>query len=299
MNKLLLKVTCTVATLTALTATTMAAEATVMAGSSLRLRADSNTSSTILATMPNLASVEVTAVTEGGWYAVEYNGHSGFASAEYIELTNSEKSDLPVVADTQYGVINAGPLNVRKGPGTNTEVVKIFTAGTVLTITDDSEDGWYEIDGGYVSAQYVDIVTAEEAVKLKATATASSGSSTTGSALADFALKFKGYPYVYGGTTPSGFDCSGFVQYVCKNFGISINRGATSQYQNGTYVSYNNLQAGDLVFFSKSGSGITHVGMYIGNGQFIHASTPSVGVIVSNMNSAYYTSGFVGGRRVV
>ena len=110
-----------------------------------------------------------------------------------------------------------------------------------------------------------------------------------------------GYPYVYGGSSPSGFDCSGFTSYVYKQFGHSINRTASAQLDNGYAVSMSELQPGDLVMFKKGSTSkrATHVGLYIGNNQFVHASTSSVGVIISSMSEAYYTTGFVGGRRLV
>ena len=112
---------------------------------------------------------------------------------------------------------------------------------------------------------------------------------------------FLGYRYVYGGASPSGFDCSGFTSYVYKQFGYKLNRSASDQLDNGTPVSRNELQPGDIVIFKKGNSSkrATHVGLYIGNNQFIHASTAKVGVIISRMSDAYYTTGFVGGRRIV
>ncbi len=93
-----------------------------------------------------------------------------------------------------------------------------------------------------------------------------SGSS---SSIVSVAEQYMGVPYVWGGTSPSGFDCSGFTQYVFRQCGYSINRTADAQYSNGSYVSYDSLQAGDLVFFANtySASGITHVGIYIGGGE--------------------------------
>ena len=115
------------------------------------------------------------------------------------------------------------------------------------------------------------------------------------------AEKYLGYPYVWGGSSPAtSFDCSGFVRYVCSQKGYSVNRTASAQMDNGTPVSYSQLQPGDLVFFNNGNSSkrATHVGIYIGNGQFVHASTSTTGVIISDMNSAYYTTGFVGARRL-
>ena len=131
---------------------------------------------------------------------------------------------------------------------------------------------------------------------------AEAASSGSASEVVDLAMQYLGYPYCYGGSSPSGFDCSGFVRYVYSQFCCSLNRTASAQMSNGTSVSMSELQPGDLVFFLKSGSGASrasHVGIYIGGGQFIHASTSSTGVIISDMDSAYYTTGFVGGRRIL
>ncbi|MDW0114025.1 NlpC/P60 family protein [Sporosarcina saromensis] len=114
------------------------------------------------------------------------------------------------------------------------------------------------------------------------------------------AQKYIGKPYVYAGTSPRGFDCSGYVQYVFKEEGVSLPRTSSDQYSRGTAVSKNNLQAGDLVFFKTSGTNaVSHVGIYIGSGKFIHAST-SKGVMISAVNDPYYWgSRYVGAKRVM
>ncbi|WP_301109027.1 C40 family peptidase [Sporosarcina sp.] len=107
-----------------------------------------------------------------------------------------------------------------------------------------------------------------------------------------------GTPYVYGGTTPSGFDCSGYIQYVYKKEGHSVPRTTGQQFSTGTSVSKNNLQVGDLVFFNTSGRGVSHVGVYTGSNNFIHASV-SKGVMVSSLSDPYYWgSRYIGARRV-
>ena len=179
---------------------------------------------------------------------------------------------------------------MRSGPGTGYDRTGSLRAGSVVELL-ETLDGWYRVDGGYVSADYIIQVDAAEA-----------SSAGKGQEIANYALTFVGYPYVYGGSSPSGFDCSGFTQYVYKQFGYSLNRTASNQLQNGTPVSMSELLPGDLVLFKRAGTGssaASHVGLYIGNGQFVHASTAKVGVIVSDLDSAYYTTGFVGGRRIV
>ena len=123
--------------------------------------------------------------------------------------------------------------------------------------------------------------------------TASTGTSGKGSDVCSYAKKYLGSSYVYGGTSPSGFDCSGFTQYVYKNFGVSLNRTAESQASNGTAVSKSNLQAGDLVIFTS------HVGIYLGDGTFIHAANPKKGVVITSMSDSYYTKNYITARRVI
>ncbi|WP_227394328.1 C40 family peptidase [Jeotgalibacillus aurantiacus] len=112
------------------------------------------------------------------------------------------------------------------------------------------------------------------------------------------AKRYLGTPYVYGGASPSGFDCSGFVQFIMKDAGVSLPRTTSSQYGVGTSVSKENLQAGDLVFFNTFGSGVSHVGIYIGNSQFIHAHSYK-GINIDSINDPYYWgSRYVGAKRV-
>ncbi|HWR40280.1 MAG TPA: NlpC/P60 family protein [Patescibacteria group bacterium] len=112
------------------------------------------------------------------------------------------------------------------------------------------------------------------------------------------ALRYVGVPYSFGGTTPSGFDCSGFVRYVFAGSGISLPRMADEQYEVGQPVSYNRLQPGDLVFFTTYAAGVSHSGIYLGNGQFISA-TSSSGVAVTRIDDGYWGACYVGARRVI
>ncbi|RBP39898.1 peptidoglycan-binding protein [Garciella nitratireducens] len=112
------------------------------------------------------------------------------------------------------------------------------------------------------------------------------------------AQSYLGVPYVWGGTSPSGFDCSGFTYYVLKQYGISIPRTSTAQYTQGTPVSKSNLQRGDFVFFNTSGSGVSHVGIYLGNNTFISA-TSSKGIAICSLNNSYWSPRYIGARRIL
>lgn len=126
----------------------------------------------------------------------------------------------------------------------------------------------------------------------------SRGSNVIARRIISGAMQFMGVPYVFGGTTPYGFDCSGYVQYVFNMAGISLPRTADVQYEVGTPISTAELIPGDLVFFQTYTYGASHVGIYVGNGDFIHASS-SYGVTISSLSSAYYSSHYIGSRRIV
>ena len=212
---------------------------------------------------------------QDGWYQIG----SGYIDAAYTEAATYEEA-----LEQLYIRVVQGPLNIRSGPGTGYSKVGSLAKGRCVKVV-SVQSGWYQIEQGYVSAAYV-----EETDYTPAAA------SSKGQELANIALQYVGYSYVYGGASPRvGFDCSGLVQYACAQLGYSINRTASAQLQNGVTVSWDELAPGDLVFFKKPGSTtskpVTHVGMYIGSGQFVHASDYGVGVIVSNLSDAYYTTG--------
>ena len=113
--------------------------------------------------------------------------------------------------------------------------------------------------------------------------------------------KYLGYKYVSGGASPdAGFDCSGFTSYVYKHFGVTLSRSSRSQINNGTAVEKSNLKTGDIVVFNNDANTVIgHVGIYIGGGEFIHASNPKDGVKITALSSSYYSARYVGARRVI
>ncbi len=281
---------------------------------SLRLRAKASTAS---ATLSYATQGEVVVILEksGSWYKVLYNLQEGYMHADYLNVASVENAELG------YGQVNDSYVNMRSGPGTGySSIGKSHTGERAYVI--GLNKGWYKVIWKdaicYIRSDYLDLTEApyENRANAKSplffrggwsTGTPVSVSAFKNSAnyigaaktVVDTAMEFIGVPYLWGGSTPAGFDCSGFTQYVFKQHGITINRTTSTQYQNGTYVSKSSLQPGDLVFFQNTyKEGISHVGIYAGDGKFIHASS-SAGVTVSSMDNSYWSSRYYGARRVL
>lgn len=243
-----------------------------------------------------------------------------------------ENQEPETVEINKVGYVSTDGLRVRKGPSTDTEEITSLSKNDEVKITGQTGN-WYEIDLdgkiGYVSAKYISdtkipettsrsgstlknetttqqTVQQEEILKVEETPAeiepvVPSTTGTTGAAIVEYAKQYLGYKYVSGGASPSnGFDCSGFTTYVYKNFGISLNRSSKDQIKNGVAVEKSDLQLGDLVIFNnEANTAIGHVGIYIGDGNFIHASNPKDGVKITTLLSGYYKIRYVGARRVI
>ena len=265
----------------------IAVRAGVTTGSSLRMRAEASTSSSILTTLNKDTTLAVLDQPVLGWYKVAYAGKTGFVSADYVAL------DEDNIFET-YGRVNADAVNVRTDTSTESDTLGTLVGGSVVTVNGLLR-GWYDVTcesgtRGYIRSDFVDLI--------------SSGASANGSAVVALAQQYLGVRYVYGGASPSAFDCSGYTMYIMKQFGYNLPHTATGQWQSGygTKVSYAEMLPGDLVFFcdpSRSmGKACSHVGIYVGNGQFIHASSSKHGVIYSDLSSGYYHNYFVGAIRM-
>lgn len=241
---------------------------------------------------------------------------------DYLNVSTTENAELG------YGKVTASAVKVRSGAGTSySELGKAKRNEKAYIL--GMNNGWYRVifedTVGYIRSDYLELteVPYENESSSKApkffrggnstgtdvSAGALSGSSSTSSGstsggivssnkIVATAQQYLGVPYKWGGTDPSGFDCSGFVYYVLRCNGINVSRTQTAMYSEGTPVSKENLQPGDLVFFQNTyKAGLSHVGIYVGDGQFIHA--PSSGKVVSyaDLNSDYYVAHYYGAAR--
>lgn len=265
----------------------------------LKVRESADTSATTLATAPKGDNVIVLEDVVNGWYKVDYQGVQGYMSADYLTVQTTADAKIG------YGKVSAegSTLNMREAASTDAVKVATLPADAVVDII-GVDNGWYKVSygdkTGYVSSDYM--IAVKDAAGSRGADTATASSSDLGGQIAAFGQTLLGKKYVYGGNGPNSFDCSGFTSYVYAHFGYTLNRSASDQYNyNGTKVT-GDLQPGDLVFFTgtfSSSKYITHTGMYIGNGQFIHASTREYKVRIDNLFTGYYAGKYVGARRVI
>lgn len=293
--------------LTGTTATNVAlGTGTVKCSSSVNFRSAPNTSSTSYGELKNGTKVNVVGVSSG-WYKVTYNGKTGYIHPDYITLASSSAGTAIAPSNTvtsttgTAGTVKcSSSVNLRSEANTSSSILAELKNGTAVTVLSTS-NGWSKVSyagkAGYISADY--LVTASSGTAITPSNNAASVSiSAKRQSVLNYAAQFLGVPYVYGGSTPSGFDCSGFTSYVFKNTVGSIPRVAQAQYDATTRVSRDDLLPGDLVFFGSSTSSISHVGIYVGSNQFIHA--PSTGDVVkySSLTGSYATR-YQGAGRVI
>lgn len=259
----------------------------------------------IITTLPQDTMVAVLN-NSSSWYKVIANGKEGYVSSEFLTgslTTDFSLGSAKIVCDTS--------VNFRSQPNTSSSVLASLRNGTVVSVT-GVQGGWFKVtyngQKGYVHPDYLSFSNVQGSGSTDSSGSSSitppsnsvsyNGSSEKRAAVLEYAAQFLGTPYVYGGSTPSGFDCSGFTSYVFKNTVGSIPRVAQAQFDATTRVSMDELLPGDLVFFGSSASSISHVGIYVGNNQFIHS--PHTGDVVKyDSLTGSYASRFQGGGRVI
>lgn len=283
-------------------------------GDYVRFRTGPSTSYTILGTYNKGKALTITG-TSGDWTKCTIDGKSGFVFSQYVKQGSqaSSVSASPAVSEntapaatvtaeetaagaasvTKAGFISGNNVRFRSAPSLDGDIIGEFYYANSVTITGTNGE-WTAVsaDGrtGYVYSQYVK--------EGSYSAPSSSAATASGQAVVDYAMQFLGTPYKWGGKDPSGFDCSGFVYYVFSHFGIALNRVAQDQASNGTHVDAANLQVGDVLCFYSGTDYIGHVGIYIGDGKFIHSATSNTGVIITEISGYYTTRGFEARRMI-
>ena len=224
------------------------------------------------------------------WFKVGYNGTVGYMSADYLDPYCQDEGTYG------SGVVTGSFVYLRADTSSASTARATLSEGLNVKIN-GIKDGWYEVSyGDYKGFMHPDYV---EPIKVATTTTVTRTTVTEGQKIVNIAKKYIGVPYVWGGSTPRGFDCSGLVTYVYNEWSGYKFKLRTRLYLNGTSIKYANLAPGDLVFFDTAGRGnITHVGIYVGGGQFIHAPKPGTSVRIESMASGYYARTFVCARRI-
>ncbi|WP_129629229.1 SH3 domain-containing protein [Candidatus Oscillochloris fontis] len=262
------------------------------------------------------------------WFLVEYGTQYGWVTRDFLNIVDGVVERVPVaqtVPDPNpplVGMVLENSVNMRKGPGSAYDRVATINAGAQVSLLGKYKD-WYKVqlsDGtkawifsdlmkiSPMASRRVPVTTNFPALPTRATTTRGSGSSggpvnvAASGDVASYAVQFIGSRYVWGGSSPRGFDCSGLTSYVYRQFGVGLPHSAAAQFSTryGAMIgNMGSLAPGDLMFFASTGGrrGISHVAIYIGGGQMLHAMTPSYGVQVSGIWNSYWQSHFVGAIR--
>lgn len=257
----------------------------------LNIRQNPGTNEKVIGKLPSYAGCEILEELDG-WYKIRSGKLTGYVSSEYI-LTGDAARQAAMEHAELMAIVNTDVLNARTEPNTEAKIWTQISNNERYQVAEQL-DGWVKIefdesgdeDGestyAYVSTDYVDVRYAlGEAINFSA----SEENSSLRSRVVNYALKFLGNPYVWGGTSlTNGADCSGFTMSVYKNFGISLPHYSGSQAQMGTAVKSSEMRPGDLIFYGNSSGKINHVAMYIGNGQVVHAASRKSGIKISSWN---------------
>lgn len=260
----------------------------VISSGNLNIRQEASTDSEVVGILTNHNACELLE-DAGDWYKVTSGKVTGYVSKQYL-VTGAEAESIAEQEIKTVATVNTETLNVRAEKSTEAEVLSQVGNSEAFTVNSVA-DGWVEISVddsvGYISQDYVTLAQALPTAKTIEQVKYGDGVSDVRASVVSYALQFVGNRYVWGGTSlENGIDCSGFTMRILGKYGVSLPHSSKAQPSCGTKISSSDAKPGDL-FFYGSGSSISHVAIYIGNGQIVHASNKRDGIKVSN---AFYRS---------
>lgn len=258
----------------------------VISSGNLNIRQEASTDSEVIGILTNHNACELLE-DAGDWYKVTSGKVTGYVSKQYL-VTGDEAEAIAEQEIKTVATVNTETLNVRAEKSTEAAVLSQVGNSEAFTVNSVA-DGWVEISVddsvGYISQDYVTLAQALPTAKTIEQVKYGDGVSDVRASVVSYALQFVGNRYVWGGTSlEKGVDCSGFTMRILGKYGISLPHSSRAQPSYGTKISASEAKPGDL-FFYGSGRSISHVAIYIGNGQIVHASNKRDGIKVSN---AYY-----------
>ena len=258
----------------------------VISSGNLNIRQEASTDSEVVGILTNHNACELLE-DAGEWYKVTSGKVTGYVNKQYL-VTGDEAEAIAEQEIKTVATVNTETLNVRAEKSTEAEVLSQVGNSEAFTVNSVA-DGWVEISVddsvGYISQDYVTLAQALPTAKTIEQVKYGDGVSDVRASVVSYALQFVGNRYVWGGTSlEKGVDCSGFTMRILGKYGISLPHSSRAQPSYGTKISASEAKPGDL-FFYGSGRSISHVAIYIGNGQIVHASNKRDGIKVSN---AYY-----------
>ena len=252
----------------------------------------------IIGKLPGKAAGEILE-TEDGWYKIHSGNITGYVSADsQYTATGQEAIDLAMGSASLMAIVNTDKLNVRTSPSTDASIWTQISKEERYSVVQQL-DGWVQIeldggdedestDGAYISTRDNNVevrYALTKAIKFSPLEELANQQASRRNQIVNFAIKYVGNRYVWGGTSlTNGADCSGFVQSVMKNFGISLPRTSREQAKVGRAIKSSEMRPGDLIFYANSSGTVNHVAMYIGNGQIVHAASSKSGIKISTWN---------------
>ncbi|OFD55603.1 peptidase M24 [Bacillus mycoides] len=281
----------------------------VVNATSLRVRTGPATYHSVIGGVLNGTKLNVVG-SEGSWFKVNYQGKTGYVSSEFVKFvkggtTTPEQPEQPEQGAIGDYYINASALNVRSGEGTNYRIIGALPQGQKVQVISENS-GWSKINyngqTGYIGTRFLSKTPVGGAVDNKPNENQNnnnnnnnnntSNNSGDSSSILAYAKSMQGVPYVWGGSSANGVDCSGYIYHVFKKFGHNISRQSVAGYWS-SLPQTSSPQPGDLIYFKDTyKAGPSHMGIYLGGGSFIQAGDK--GVAIASLNNSYWKSHFLG-----